>query len=50
MRCRLVGTNVSPMRWMLSLALILIKPALLSYPPSTARPYRNTAAKPNQQA
>jgi hypothetical protein len=30
MRCRRVGANVSPMRAMLSLALMLIKPALLS--------------------
>jgi hypothetical protein len=30
MRCRRVGANVSPMRRMLSLALMLIKPALLS--------------------
>jgi hypothetical protein len=30
MRCRPVGATVSPMRWMLSLVLMLIKPALLS--------------------
>jgi hypothetical protein len=30
MRCRRVGANVSPMPAMLSLALMLIKPALLS--------------------
>jgi hypothetical protein len=52
MRGRRVGANVSPMQGMLSLALVLIKPALLSYPASTARPYRSkaTAVKPNQQA
>ena len=33
MRCRRVGANVSPMRGMLSLVLMLIKPALLSWPP-----------------
>jgi hypothetical protein len=34
------------------LVLMLIKPALLSQPPSTARPYRDKAIdiKPNQQA
>ncbi len=31
MRCQRVGANVSPMSGMLSLALMLIKPALLSY-------------------
>ena len=31
MRCQRVGANVSPMWGMLSLALMLIKPALLSY-------------------
>ena len=30
MRCRRVGANVSPMRGMLSVVLMLIKPALLS--------------------
>jgi hypothetical protein len=30
MRCRRVGANVSPMQGMLSLPLMLIKPALLS--------------------
>jgi hypothetical protein len=30
MRCQCVGTNVSPMFWMLSPATTLIKPALLS--------------------
>jgi hypothetical protein len=31
MRCRRVGANVSPMGGMLSLAMMLIKPALLSH-------------------
>jgi hypothetical protein len=31
MRCQCVGANVSPMREMLSPAMMPIKPALLSY-------------------
>jgi hypothetical protein len=31
MRCQCVGANVSPMRGILSPALMLIKPALLSH-------------------
>jgi hypothetical protein len=31
MRCLYVGVNVSPMQKMLSLAMMVIKPALLSY-------------------
>jgi hypothetical protein len=30
MRCQCVGTNVSPMRWMVSPVATVIKPALLS--------------------
>jgi hypothetical protein len=41
MRCQCVGANVSPMRVMLSPAMMLIKPALLSYQSTTkGRPSR----------
>ena len=48
MRCQRVGANVSPMRGMLSLAPMLIKPALLSQCEPAARLLQNERERPSR--